>query len=149
MTDYTETTLFFFRIAGTRSPLHELNDVLGSWENWHSGSLKNTITAFSPTVYSVLHTHENGERSILTGSLVSTDVLLPAIAQELLLPPQNYRVYTLSENHPSALSPLWDTLQLADTPCFAAFPLSGSAKLYIPCGGTVESGEEILDGLSE
>lgn len=148
------TSLPYFRLAGlgarcTTATRSEIAAKL--WHDWHLGSLKENIAAFSQTVYVAYHAFaDDGSMALLLGKLVATDALIPDGAAELWVPPQNYAVFGLPENTLAAAKQMWqqidgrDDLPKQNQVDFESYPQFGAAKVYVGLAGKVEMMEESI-----
>ncbi|WII93091.1 effector binding domain-containing protein [Kingella negevensis] len=148
-----QTSLPIFRVGGlcaTISLENEQENINQLWQDWFSGSLKDTLPAFSTSVYCVRHSYqENGSYTLIIGKLISNDATLPENAADVWLPPQQYHTYSLPEKHHSAAADVWQQI-LADSELptrrfktdFETYPAFGEAKIYVGIKGKVEMAEE-------
>ena len=75
------TALPPFRVMGLTAPVrfrHEAEDVAAAWQRWLSGSLKDALPAFAPSVYALRHSYHDAGYTLMIGHLVSNDAPLPA-----------------------------------------------------------------------
>mgnify|MGYP000200731512 FL=1 len=117
------TALPPFRVMGLTAPVrfrHEAEDVAAAWQRWLSGSLKDALPAFAPSVYALpafapsvyalRHSYHDAGYTLMIGHLVSNDAPLPAGAGEWMVPPQVYRVAILPEASRHAAAEAWQRL---------------------------------------
>ncbi len=156
------TALPPFRVMGLTAPVrfrHEAEDVAAAWQRWLSGSLKDALPAFAPSVYALpafapsvyalRHSYHDAGYTLMIGHLVSNDAPLPAGAGEWMVPPQVYRVATLPEASRNAAAEAWQRLAALPERRFAvdfeSHPSWGASKVYVGVGGEVAIAEEALD----
>ena len=146
------TALPPFRVMGLTAPVrfrHEAEDVATAWQRWLSGSLKDALPAFSPSVYALRYLYHDWGYILLIGHLASNDAPLPAGASEWFVPPQVYQVATLPEASREAVAQAWQ--QLAALPDrrfdsdFESYLQHGAGKVYVGVAGDVAIAEEALD----
>ena len=141
-----------FRLMGMAIPIclsREADDMELAWERWHVSSLKDTLPAFSKSVYVLRHLYHSTGYILIIGYLVSNDAPLPAGASEWMVPPQVYRVATLPEASPHAAAEAWQRLAALPERRFAvdfeSHPSWGASKVYVGVAGEVAIAEEALD----
>ncbi|WP_325320446.1 GyrI-like domain-containing protein [Kingella oralis] len=146
------TALPPFRVMGLTAPVrfrHEAEDVAAAWQRWLSGSLKDALPAFAPSVYALRHSYHDAGYTLMIGHLVSNDAPLPAGAGEWMVPPQVYRVATLPEASRHAAAEAWQRLAALPERRFAvdfeSHPSWGASKVYVGVAGEVAMAEEGLD----
>ena len=146
------TALPPFRVMGLTAPVrfqHEAEDVAAAWQCWLSGSLKDALPAFAPSVYALRHSYHDAGYTLMIGHLVSNDAPLPAGAGEWMVPPQVYRVATLPEASRNAAAEAWQRLAALPERRFAvdfeSHPSWGASKVYVGVAGEVAMAEEALD----
>ena len=141
-----------FRVMGLTAPVrfrHEAEDVAAAWQRWLSGSLKDALPAFAPSVYALRHSYHDAGYTLMIGYLVSNDAPLPEGACEWYVAPQVYQVATLPEASHHAAAAAWQ--QLATLPDrrfeadFESYPSHGASKIYVGITGDVAMAEEALD----
>ena len=69
-----------FRLMGMAIPIclsREADDMELAWERWHESSLKDTLPAFSKSVYVLRHLYHSTGYILIIGYLVSNDAPLP------------------------------------------------------------------------
>ena len=146
------TALPMFRLMGMAIPIclsREADDMELAWERWHEGSLKDTLPAFSKSVYVLRHLYHSTGYILIIGYLVSNDAPLPEGACEWYVAPQVYQVATLPEASRHAAAAAWQ--QLATLPDrrfeadFESHPSHGASKIYVGITGDVAMAEEALD----
>lgn len=143
-----QTQLSAFRLAGVAARIGDESDTQELWKTWFSGSLKDELPAFSRTLYAVRYAYQSGGHyTLLLGKLVAVEASLPPNVQEIIVPPQCYRVFTLPENRPDAVHELWCTLEQDSSlkRCFkydfSCFPSVGKGRVYVGVVGEVEQHE--------
>ena len=151
-----------FRVMGLTAPVrfrHEAEDVAAAWQRWLSGSLKDALPAFAPSVYALpafapsvyalRHSYHDAGYTLMIGHLVSNDAPLPAGAGEWMVPPQVYRVAILPEASRHAAAEAWQRLAALPERRFAvdfeSHPSWGASKVYVGVAGEVAIAEEALD----
>ncbi|ULJ69812.1 GyrI-like domain-containing protein [Wielerella bovis] len=146
-----QTTLPVFRVAGLHAIIrvaHQADDLAALWQNWLQGSLKDTLPAFSKTVYCVRYDYQvDGSFSVIIGYLVANDTELEATVNDVWLPSQQYQVYTLSEKQYSAALSVWTQIAQGDLSRrfqadFESYPAFGDARVYVGIEGQVNISEE-------
>ena len=146
------TELPAFRVMGMAIPIsfsREADDMAPAWQRWLSGSLKDALPAFAPSVYALRHSYHDAGYTLMIGHLVSNDAPLPEGAGEWMVPPQVYRVATLPEASRHAAAEAWQRLAALPERRFAvdfeSHPSWGASKVYVGVAGEVAIAEEALD----
>lgn len=141
-----------FRLMGMAIPIclsREADDMELAWERWHESSLKDTLPAFSKSVYVLRHLYHSTGYILIIGYLVSNDAPLPEGACEWYVAPQVYQVATLPEASCHAAAEAWQRLAALPERRFAvdfeSHPSWGASKVYVGVAGEVTMAEEGLD----
>lgn len=145
------TTLSVFRVMGLSGEIRAeqgMDDVCALWQAWRECAWRDEIQAFSRSEYCVYHDYQpDGSCRALLGYLVANDVMLPASASELWIPPQQYAVLAC-DGVPENTLALWRDATVAAPDVrawrmdFVSHSRFGSPKLYIGLQAAAEPAHE-------